>query len=230
MSALLRVRAQCRIRRCGKRSRGFALAVVLALGFPAVLPVAARSLPTDPCGAIKESEIALAFGLKDAIKHNKLLAEPGNPAGVVRTRCGAFAWRGPKPTSDRRKREALLAGTFASLTIQSWTPDETPQADLWRARFAEVLKRRRTAASELFLEKLDGTRLLPARFGAESAIVFSAAPGLLHRVRGFWWSHELKSLLVFDAVEAKGEPTVAALKQIASIVVSEFFRRPGPPV
>lgn len=205
---------------------GVCVAAAMTCAFALVSPAGA-AVP-EPCATIKESEIAIAFGLTDVDKHNALVTVPGDPTGVLRTRCTALAWRGPKPTAASQKRESLVNGSLARLRIESWAPDETPQAEAWRTRFAEVLKRRRTAASGLFLKRLDGIRLLPPRFGAESAIAFSAAPGLVRRVRGLWWSHELKRLLVFDAVEAKGQPTVAALKQIASIVVSEFFRRPAP--
>ncbi len=212
------------VRPRASRILGHAIGIGLACACVAAPP--AQAAIFEPCGTIKESEIAAAFGLSDVVKHNTIVAAPGNPTGVVRSRCSAFAWRGPKPTNKRRKRESLLAGTLARLEIQSWQPDETPQADAWRASFAATLKRIRERASGLFLRELDGVRLLPPRFEAESAIAFSAAPGQTHRVRALWWSHDLKSLLVIDAVEAKGQPTVAALKAIASIVVTEFFRRP----
>jgi len=198
-------------------------AVVLASAAPAAAPDA--NVFTDTCGLITQAEIARAFGLKDTVKHSTLVAEPGNPSGVVRNRCDAFTWRGPKPTNDKRKRESLLAGTLARLSMQTWVPDETPQAQAWRARFDETLKRLRGAASDLFLKQLDGTRFLPPRFGAESAVGFSAVQGRTRKVRALWWSRNAKSLVVIDAVEAKGQPTVAAVKQVASLVVSEFFRQ-----
>jgi hypothetical protein len=55
---------------------------------------------------------------------------------------------------------------------------------------------------------------------------FSAVQGRTRKVRALWWSRNAKTLIVIDAVEAKGEPTVAALTQVASVVVSEFFRSP----
>ena len=197
-------------------------AVVLVCAAPAAAPAA--NVFTDTCGLITQAEIARAFGLKDTVKHSTLVAEPGNSSGVVRNRCDAFTWRGPKPTNDKRKRESLLAGTLARLSMQTWVPDETPQAQAWRMRFDATLKKMRGAASDLFLRQLGGTRFAPERLGAESSVGFSATSGKTRRVRGLWWSRNAKTLIVIDAVEARGEPTVAALKRVASVVVSEFFR------
>ena len=117
-----------------------------------------RSLAPEPCGLIKESEIAAAFGLAHAIKHNTLVTEPGNSIGSrARNRCAAFAWRGPKPTNEKRKRQRLLEGRLARLSIQSWAPDEGPKAKVWRDSFDETLKRVRGAASSLFLTQLRGS-------------------------------------------------------------------------
>jgi hypothetical protein len=197
-------------------------AVVLVYAGAIVTP--ATAVVSDPCGLITQFEISRAFGLTDTVKHSTLVAAPGNPAGVVRNRCDAFAWSGPKPTNAKRKRESLLDGTLARLNIQSWVPDEGPQSQVWRMGFDATLKRVRGAASDLFLKELGGTRFLPLRLGAESSVGFSAAPGQTRRVRALWWSRNAKSLIVIDAVEAKGQPTVGALKQVAAIVVSEFFR------
>jgi hypothetical protein len=112
---------------------------------------------------------------------------------------------------------------LARLSMQSWASDEGPQAQAWRARFDETLKRLRSAASDLFLKDLNGTRLLPPAFGAGDAVMFSAVSGGTHKVRGLWWSRSAKSLVVIDAVEARGEPTVASLKRVAATVVGGFF-------
>lgn len=199
-------------------------AVVLACAAPAAAPAA--NVFTDTCGLITQAEIARAFGLKDTVKHSTLVAEPGNSSGVVRNRCDAFTWRGPKPTNDKRKREGLLAGTLARLRMQTWVPDETPQAQAWRMSFDAKLKQVRGDASGLFLKELHGSRFSLPRFGAESTVGFSAVQGRIRKARALWWSRSAKTLIVIDAVEARGEPTVAALKQVASIVVSEFFRSP----
>jgi hypothetical protein len=210
-------------------SRVLASAAAVALMYACALAPPASAAFLDPCGLITQAELSTAFGLADVVKHNTVVGAPGNPAGVVRNRCEAFAWRGPKPTNEKRKRESLLAGTMARLTMQSWVPDEGPQAQAWRTtRFDETLKRLRGAASERFLKGLHGARSVPPRFGADSRVAFSATAGGTRKVRAFWWSREAKSLLVFDAVEAKGQPTLASLKRVASIVVSEFFRQPQP--
>lgn len=197
-----------------------------ALAYACISAPPAPAAVSDTCGLITEFELAKAFGLRDVVKHGTVVAAPGNPAGVVRHRCETFAWRGPKPTNEKRKRESLLEGTLARLNMQTWVPDEGPQAEAWRTRFDETLKRLRGAASDLFLEKLDGKRFLLPRFEAESRIGFSATVGRTQKVRVLWWSRGMKSLLVFDAVEAKGQPTIASVRQVASIVVSEVFRRP----
>jgi len=207
------------------RSRILGTITAIALACACLIPPPASAAVSDTCGLIAESKIAAAFGLTDAVKHSTVVAAPGNPTGVVRNRCEAFAWRGAKPNNEKRKRESLLAGTFASLTMQSWFPDEGPQSQVWRAGFDKTLKRIRGAASDLFLKKLDGTRFTPPRLGADSAVGFSANVGGTRKVRALWWSRDAKSLLVFDAVEAKGQPTVASVKQVASIVASTFFQR-----
>jgi hypothetical protein len=107
--------------------------------------------------------------------------------------------------------------------MQSWTPDEGPRAQDWRTRFDETLKRLRNASSDLFLKTLDGTRLAPPAFGAGDGVMFSAVSGGRHMVRGLWWDRNAKGLVVMDAVEAKGEPTVASLKRIAATVIGGFF-------
>jgi hypothetical protein len=182
-----------------------------------------QAVTPDPCGLITQAKIAAAFGLVETVKHNTVVAAPGNPGGVVRNRCEAFAWRGRKPTNAKQKGEKLRNGTLARLSMQSWAPDEGPQAQAWRTRFDETLKRLRGASSDLFLKTLDGTRLIPPAFGAQDGVMFSAVSGGTHKVRGLWWNRNAKSLVVIDAVEAKGEPTVASLKHVAATVVGGFF-------
>ncbi len=210
----------------GVRSRSRCVSCALAVTAMAYAGIGAtlvQAVTPDPCGLITQAKIATAFGLAETIKHNTVVAAPGNPGGVVRNRCEAFAWRGHKPTNAKQKGEKLRDGTLARLSMQSWTPDEAPQAQAWRTHFDEKLKRLRSAASDLFLKDLDGTRLVPPAFGAGDGIMFSAVSGGTQRVRGLWWSRNAKSLLVIDAVEAKGESTVASLKRVAAIVVKGFF-------
>jgi hypothetical protein len=84
------------------RSRFIACALaVMAVAYAGIGATPAQAITSDSCGLITQAKIAAAFGLAETVKHNTVVAAPGNPGGVVRNRCEAFTWRGRKPTNAR---------------------------------------------------------------------------------------------------------------------------------
>jgi hypothetical protein len=198
------------------------LAVIAGLALLSFTAARSDAATPDACGLITEHEIAKAFGLIHTVKHTTLLTQPGNPAGVLRQTCRAFSWRDHKPTNAKRKRNALLHGTFAELTVHTWVPDESPNAGRWRMRFPLVLKAQRGAASALFLKTLHGSRLMPPRFDADHSIAFQAPNGGLRKARGIWWNQNDKTVISIQVIQARDKPTVGPLKRIASHIVPGF--------
>lgn len=206
----------------GRFGRGRALAASFAAVLVGACLLAAPASAADPdaCGLVTQAELAKAFGMKNAIKHVSVISAPGNAEGVVSVRCKVFTWSGPKPLNDRQRREAILDGRMAILTMQTWVPDQGPNAHLWRERFEEFLKQVRGTSSTLFLEKLHGVRLMPPTFGADESVAWRADIHRTRRVRGLWWSRGHKTLLSMNAVEARGKPVVQSVYKVAQAVVS----------
>lgn len=204
------------------RTRALASAVITGLALLSVTATGSKAAIPDACGLITEHDLAKAFALAHAVKHTTLVTQPGNAAGVLRQTCRAFAWRDRKPTNAKRKRIALLDGTFAELTIHTWVPDQSPSAGRWRVRFPSVLKKQRGTTSALFLKTLHGTRLVPPRFDADHSIAFQAPNGKLRKARGIWWNQDDKTLISIQVTQARGKPTVAPLRRIASHIVPGF--------
>lgn len=196
---------------------------------------AAAAVP-DACPLTTTFKIARAFEATDAIEHSGVIAAPGNPSGVMRVGCRVFAWSGPKPTNDKRKREALLEGRLAWLRVQTWVTDQSPYAPTWRAHFDEELKALRAASVELFLKRLHGKAFVPPRHGAQEAIAYRAATRKTVKVRALWWKRSDKSMIEVNIEEARGKPAVASLEEIAALIVEPFNTdcifpcEPPPPI
>lgn len=201
------------------RGRALAAAFVGVLACTAFVAPSAWATNSDACGQITEARIAKAFGLSDAIKHNLVVSAPENPEGVISDRCRVFVWRGTKPLNDKQRREAVLEGRMAILTIQTWVPDQGPNGHLWRDRFEEFLKQQRAASGALFLKSLHGVRLTVPKFGAEDSVGWRADVHRTRRVRALWWSRSHKSLISMNVVEAAGKPVVRSLEKVAEVVV-----------
>lgn len=201
------------------RGRAFAASVAAVAACGLLLAAPAGAANPDACGLITQAKLASSFGLRDAIKHTTVVSAPDSAAGVVSVRCKVFVWRGPKPTNDKQRREALRKGTMALLNIQTGVPDQGPNGHLWRDGFDEFLKQRRAASSALFVTKLHGVRLTPPRFGAEDTVGWRADVNSLRRVRGFWWSRSHKSFISMNVVEATGKPVVRSLMTVAEVIV-----------
>jgi hypothetical protein len=196
-------------------------AAIVATLLTAMAGSAHAAVP-NACGLVTQFQIAHAFGLSDAIKHTKVTAPPGNPSGALRVHCRVFSWDGPKPTNDKRKREALLAGRLAWLNVDTWVADQSPSAPAWRSRFNAELKAIRAAAVDLFLRRLHGSAFVPPRYGADEAIAYRGETRKTVKVRALWWKRSDKSLLEMNIEEDKGKPAIASLKRLASQIAERF--------
>jgi hypothetical protein len=202
--------------------RVLAAALVGALALVYLAAGSARAAVPDACGLTTESKMARALGLAHAVKRTSVPAPPGNTSGALRIVCRVFAWRGPRPANDKRKREALLEGRLAWLGVQTWVTDRSPYAPTWQAHFDAELGAIRTASVELFLGRLHGKAFVPPRYGAEEAIAYRASTAKVTKVRALWWNRRDKSMIEMNVEEARGKPVLDSLERIASIIVQRF--------
>lgn len=197
-----------------------ASSAVVALCSAGLGTASATAAGGETCGSIKESSISKAFGLADTLKHNLLIKDVGNTAGVIHDRCRIFAWRGDKPGNATQRREAILGGVGASMRIEAWVTDPGPFAGAWQMNFEDKLEGLQSRARALFLEgALHGSVFSPPRFGAEQAIGYQGTTKKTRKVRVFWWRQSIDALFSATVVEARDKPAVASLMKVAAIVV-----------
>ncbi|HEX7244082.1 MAG TPA: hypothetical protein VF245_00780 [Solirubrobacterales bacterium] len=195
-------------------------AALAAMGGAALATTPATAAYPDACGLVTQHEMAKAFGLTDSVPHQSTLREPGNPAGVVHTRCRAFAWRGQKPTNAARRNAGMLAGTVATFRIEVWAADSGPAAETWLANFPNKLDGLTSRAKAQFLEgALNGRSLTLPRLGYESTLGYQAPSGGLRKLRAFWWNRSTGTLISFNVVESRDRPVGMSLKNLASEIV-----------
>lgn len=193
------------------------LAILGSAGLGAAPAAAANA---DACGVVTQHTLAKAFGLSDAVPHKSVLREPGNPAGVIHTRCRVLVWRGTKPNNAAQQKAGVLAGTAAEMRIEVWVADSGPSAQTWLANFPTKLDGLKSRAKAQFIEgTLDGTAFKPPVFGAENALGYQAAVGGRQKLRAFWWNRQTGMLLSFNATEARGKPLVSSVQQLAAKIV-----------
>lgn len=196
---------------------GVALASLLA-GAAAPLPVLAAN--SDACGAVTQYTIAKAFGLASVLEHKALLRDAGNAAGVIQEHCEAFAYRGPKPTTSAKRKDALLAGTGAELKIETWVTDTGPAGAIWLANFPKKLEALRGQAKAQFVEgPLGGSAYNPPRFGAEASIGYQGIIGATGKIRALWWDRNSGTLILVNGVVAKSKPLRSAVRSLMSDIV-----------
>lgn len=197
-----------------------AIAALAMLGSAGLGATPAAAANADACGVVTQHTLATAFGLSDAIPHKAVLREPGNPAGVIHTRCRVLAWKGAKPNNAEQRKAGLLAGTVAELRIEAWVADSGPSAQTWLANFPKKVEGLKSRAKAQFIEgSLDGTSFKPPPFGAQSALGYKATVGGRQKLRAFWWNRQTGMLLSFNATEARGKPLVSSIQQLAAKIV-----------
>lgn len=196
------------------------IAALVAMASMVIAAAPAAAANADACGLATQHTQAKAFGLTNSVQHKSVLREPGNPAGVIHTRCKAFAWKGEKPTNEARRRAGLLAGTTATYRIETWVADSGPTAETWLANFPKKLDGLRDRARAQFIEgNLPGRALSLPRFGLPSVLGYQAPSGGLRKLRAFWWNQATGTLISFNVVEARGKPVGASLRNLAAAIV-----------
>jgi len=189
-------------------------------------PVAAQAENVDACGLITQHETARAFGLNQANNHWRVIQAPGNSAGVVRVRCLATIWAGDAarpPRSTAKRRQALRGGTMATLRIETRAADSGPNAAVWLTNFPSKVKGLTSRARERFVGgPLGGRAFAPPKYGGDHALGFDGRTRQLRKVSIFWWS-DTGGIVSINAVQARGQRTVASVRRIAGTVVAGFF-------
>lgn len=195
---------------------------LLAAALSAAGPAAGSAAASDAtaCGLITQHDLAKAFGLKEATVEDTALREPGNPAGVVRVRCRASAWKGKQPMGRAGQRRALLAGTFARIRVETWVTDPGPYEGAWLASFPRKLEGLQARAKAQFVEgSRSGSTFAPPLYGAEAALAYRADTAKTTRLRAFWWRARSGELISFTLEAAKGLPVLSALRTLAARMV-----------
>ena len=196
------------------------LAAIAALAASAISAPAATAANPDACGLATQHTMARAFDLTNSVQHKTVIREPGNSAGVVQTRCRAFAWKGEKPTNTTRRRAGLIAGTVATYNIEVWVADSGPSSDVWLANFPRKLANLKDQARAQFIEgSLKGKTFAPPTFGFQSAIGYQAPTGGIRKLRAFWWNRNTGTLIAFNVAEDRDRPVGLSLRRLAAAIV-----------
>lgn len=196
------------------------LAATTALATSAFSAAPAMAATPDACGLASQNTMARAFDLTNSVQHKTVVKAPGNSAGVVQTRCRAFAWKGEKPTNAARRRAGLIAGTVATYDIETWVADEGPSSEVWLANFPKKLASLKEKAKAQFIEgSLPGKRFTPPTFGFESALGYQAPTGDTRKLRALWWNRDSGTLIAIDVTEDQDRPVGLSLRRLAAAIV-----------
>lgn len=185
---------------------------------------ASANPPTDPCGVVTQFEASHAFGFRDARKHSDSVREPGNSAGVVRIRCRLTVWDRRAPSNGRQERQKLLNGEMATLRIESWVPDQGPQAEKWLANFPSKIKGLTERARSQFIgNPLNGAVVSLPKEGVPHALAFAARAGGLSKARAFWWNRR-GTILSINVVQGASSAANPSIRRFVARVVRPFFK------
>lgn len=196
------------------------LAAIAALAASAMSAAPAMAANPDACGLASQHTMARAFDLTSSVQHKSVVKAPGNSAGVVQTRCRAFAWKGEKPTNTERRQAGLIAGTVATYDIEVWVADSGPSSQVWLANFPKKLASLKDKARAQFIEgSLQGKAFAPRTLGFESAIGYQAPSGGTRKLRAFWWNRNTGTLIAINMAEDRDKPIGASLRRLAAAIV-----------
>ncbi|HEU5105500.1 MAG TPA: hypothetical protein VFU11_06635 [Solirubrobacterales bacterium] len=174
----------------------------------------------DACGLASQHTMARAFDLTNSVQHKTVVKAPGNPAGVVQTRCRAFAWKGAKPTTKARQRAGLAAGTVATYDIEAWVADSGPSSEVWLGNFPKKLAALKDRARAQFIEgSLKGRKFAPPTFDFESALGYQAPVGGTRKLRALWWNRDSGTLIAINVTEDKDRPVGLSLRRLAAAII-----------
>ncbi len=197
---------------------GATLIAVAALAAISAVSVRANAF-ADACGVISEFELAKILGQPDVVVHSSPLREPGNSAGVLRVRCREIAFAGSHPPGASQERRVIAAGDASALRIDTWVPDEGPNAAAWLANFDGTVQTLTSRARERFIEVQGGHKVALAKAGAEHSLGVLTVRGGTVTLHALWWSKATSSIVSMSGVEATGSPIVASIGKIANRVV-----------
>jgi hypothetical protein len=196
------------------------LAVIAAPTASAISAAPAMAANPDACGLASQHTMARAFDLTNSVQHKTVVKAPGNSAGVVQTRCQAFAWKGEKPTNAARRHAGVIAGTVATYDIEAWVADSGPASKVWLANFPKKLASLKDRARAQFIDgSLQGKKFTPPTFGFESAVGYQAPAGGIRKLRAFWWNRNSGTLIAVNVTENRDRPVGLSLRRLAAAIV-----------